>query len=490
MQNPNFNRNQFIDDVLLNTAAAQVSGNIAALGGAVLQPGLLHPEAVTWNLTSLVATVNAGPPFQVMFSNGVLASAHGTINGQDSQQAAVNFASVAPASGSVTAYLVCSLSSIQQNPVQVIGPPPGHPDFNPAFQPITVFNSNVDTLVFSAQTTKPDNVSSFEIFNATLAAGATTLTNVTPLGQKRASVSPGKWIVGVSGGSVLAAPQDGGKTYVFGASGSFTLPPAAQSNGLPFTIVSTTPGTVTLQAQGGDLIFGTAINPGIGQQSIPVAQGASVTVVSVSAVWQIISGTASALGSGPSFPLGGIIPFAGNATPAGWVMCNGQQISKTTFPALFAVIGYTFGGNGGDLFGTPDLRGRVIAGVDTMGGAGAAGILTKSTIQGCDGSTLGNIGGEQAHQIQVAELPTHTHNFSGQTGTENQQHNHSLPNAAAGTAGGGGGPLFGSSSQTTGFENQAHNHNFSGGTDGGSGGNQFHNIVQPTMVLNYLMRAL
>ncbi len=86
--------------------------------------------------------------------------------------------------------------------------------------------------------------------------------------------------------------------------------------------------------------------------------------------------------------------------PQGWALCNGQLLSINQNQALFALLGTTFGGDGRVNFALPDLRGRVP-------------IHTGSS------HTLGERGGEQAHTLSIAELPTHTHVLNGVTNTGN-----------------------------------------------------------------------
>lgn len=104
-------------------------------------------------------------------------------------------------------------------------------------------------------------------------------------------------------------------------------------------------------------------------------------------------------------PIGSGIPFFGSTAPnSSFVFPYGQAISRTTYSALFAVISTTYGtGDGSTTFNVPDLRGRVFAGKDDMGGV-AAGRVT-SAASGIDGATLGATGGEQAHTLTIAELP-------------------------------------------------------------------------------------
>ena len=65
-------------------------------------------------------------------------------------------------------------------------------------------------------------------------------------------------------------------------------------------------------------------------------------------------------------PLGTILAFGGTTAPAGWMLCQGQTISRTTYAKLFAIIGTTFGtGDGSTTFNIPDLRGEFLRGVGT-----------------------------------------------------------------------------------------------------------------------------
>jgi microcystin-dependent protein len=76
--------------------------------------------------------------------------------------------------------------------------------------------------------------------------------------------------------------------------------------------------------------------------------------------------------------------------PKGWALCDGQLLPINQNQALFSLLGTTFGGDGRVNFGLPDLRGRVPIHVGS-------------------GHTLGERGGEQAHTLSIAEIPTHTH---------------------------------------------------------------------------------
>ena len=94
--------------------------------------------------------------------------------------------------------------------------------------------------------------------------------------------------------------------------------------------------------------------------------------------------------------LGEIRLMSFNFPPKGWAFCNGLLLPINQNQALFSLLGTTFGGNGQVNFALPDLRGRVPIHVGS-------------------GHTLGQPGGEAAHALSIAELPTHTHSLHGST---------------------------------------------------------------------------
>lgn len=71
-----------------------------------------------------------------------------------------------------------------------------------------------------------------------------------------------------------------------------------------------------------------------------------------------------------ALPAGTVLDFAGATAPTGYILCTGQILSSATYPDLFAAIGtqYNLGGEAAGQFRVPDLRGRVVAGLDCTGG--------------------------------------------------------------------------------------------------------------------------
>ena len=87
-------------------------------------------------------------------------------------------------------------------------------------------------------------------------------------------------------------------------------------------------------------------------------------------------------------PTGTPLPFGGTTAPAGYLLCFGQAISRTDYAGLFAAVGTVHGaGNGSTTFNVPDLRGRVAAGKDDMGGSSASRLssVISSTVLGYRG---------------------------------------------------------------------------------------------------------
>jgi microcystin-dependent protein len=88
--------------------------------------------------------------------------------------------------------------------------------------------------------------------------------------------------------------------------------------------------------------------------------------------------------------LGEIKIISWNFPPKGWTFCNGQLLPINQNQALFSILGTTYGGDGRTTFALPNLQGR-------------------SPMHVGNGITLGELGGEQAHTLNISELAAHNH---------------------------------------------------------------------------------
>lgn len=117
---------------------------------------------------------------------------------------------------------------------------------------------------------------------------------------------------------------------------------------------------------------------------------------------ETVSGTVTA-GGALVQPPGLIQMYGAAAAPTGWLLCDGSAVSRTTFAALFGILGTTWGiGDGSTTFTLPDLRGRVPVGTGTGSGLTAR--------------ALAATGGEEAHVLTVAEGAVHKHTIANPIG--------------------------------------------------------------------------
>lgn len=174
-------------------------------------------------------------------------------------------------------------------------------------------------------------------------------------------------------------------------------------------------------------------------------------------------------------PTGSVVPYAGTTEPTNWLFCYGQAVSRTTYAALFTAISTTYGaGDGSTTFNLPDLRGRVVAGQDDMGGS-SANRLTGVT-GSVNGDTLGGTGGTETHTLSAAESgsPAHSHTASGSLSVFN----------GGGALGNGG---FVSEGEST-FPNDSVGVSVTVNNSSAVAASSAHNNVQPTIVLNYIIK--
>jgi microcystin-dependent protein len=140
--------------------------------------------------------------------------------------------------------------------------------------------------------------------------------------------------------------------------------------------------------------------------------------------------------------------------PKGWALCNGQLLPINQNQGLFSLLGTTFGGDGRVNFALPDLRGR-------------------TPIHVGSGHTLGERGGEQAHTLSIAEIPTHTHVLNASSADSNAPGAAPLP----------GGNLLAKSPQQI-YNAPTNLVALNAGSVTNTGGSQAHLNMQPFLTLN------
>lgn len=185
-------------------------------------------------------------------------------------------------------------------------------------------------------------------------------------------------------------------------------------------------------------------------------------------------------------PIGTIMPFSGATQPnSRYLFCDGSPVSRTTYLELFGLIGTTYGiGDGSTTFNLPDLRGRTPIGVGN--GTGTNRTLAQK------------VGAEQ-HTLVTAEMPTHTHTQNAHNHTQ-AAHNH-----APSTGGQFSTNVFPSTSSWSFVGPSGGNNQANGGTATASatpainnatasnqntGGGDPHNNMQPSLAVNFILRAL
>jgi microcystin-dependent protein len=182
-------------------------------------------------------------------------------------------------------------------------------------------------------------------------------------------------------------------------------------------------------------------------------------------------------------PIGGMIDFTGSTSPSSsLVLPYGQAISRTTYATYFAMVSTTYGGgDGSTTFNIPDLRGRVVAGKDDMGGS-AASRLSGTSITSGGPTTLGGTGGADTKTLATANLPPYTPAGTITNGAITISHNANSGSSPAGTTAGSGGNTAATitASQAT--------STFTGTAQGGT--STAFSLAQPTIVLNKLLRII
>jgi microcystin-dependent protein len=160
-----------------------------------------------------------------------------------------------------------------------------------------------------------------------------------------------------------------------------------------------------------------------------------------------------------------IIPWSDSSVPSGFLECAGAAVSRSTYSALFAVIGTTYGaGDGSSTFNLPDLQDKVPlgkSGTKALASTGGANAVTST----------GNISGNcDNHSLSGSDTASHTHLVNFAT-VSAQMNGNTRPNAGDHNSGNTGG-------------SSGHSHSMSATFSGGSD-----SVVQPYITMIYIIKT-
>ena len=256
-------------------------------------------------------------------------------------------------------------------------------------------------------------------------------------------------------------------------------------------------------------------NGGTGQITANAAVNALLPAqASNSGKYLTTNGTDSSWGavvSGTTIPSGSMQMYAGAITqtvsagtvtttsPSGWLLANGNAVSRTTYSALFTAIGTTYGtGDGSTTFNLPSMAGRLPMGSGTGLGLNASGTgVTSGTAM--TARALGAWFGEETHLLTTTELASHTHANTVSGGSTGNAGSHShTPSGSIGNVGLGTNNLSVSGGSQWGFTTSAtitntvadHTHTFTPSINNvAAGGGSRHDTIPPVLVMNFIIKT-
>ena len=166
-------------------------------------------------------------------------------------------------------------------------------------------------------------------------------------------------------------------------------------------------------------------------------------------------------------PTGTIVPWSTGSVPTGFLECNGAAVSRSTYSALFAIVGTTYGaGDGASTFNLPDLQDNVAmgkSGTKALASTGGANTVAAS----------GTVGGSTANAtLSTAQLASHSHTYTARQGGGNSPFNagSGLSDSSANTGNTGSG--------------SGHSHNMSATFTGSAT-----SVVQPYLTIIYIIKT-
>jgi microcystin-dependent protein len=184
-------------------------------------------------------------------------------------------------------------------------------------------------------------------------------------------------------------------------------------------------------------------------------------------------------------PTGTVWDFLGSAAPTGWLLCQGQSVLRTDYPALFALIGTTYGSADGTHFNLPDARGRA-----TIGAGQGTGLTNR---------VLGASVGAETVALATANLPAHAHpitdvahSHTAAASDSGHTHPYNTIGAAGSTWSPGSGWTTGGQTTGVGYANVSVSVAASGtglSTTQNVGSGTAHANMQPSLVVNKIVKV-
>jgi microcystin-dependent protein len=193
-------------------------------------------------------------------------------------------------------------------------------------------------------------------------------------------------------------------------------------------------------------------------------------------------------------PTATIVPWSSASVPSGFLECNGQLVSRSTYAALFAIVGTTYGaGDGSSTFAVPDLQDNVPVGKSNnkaLASTGGANTVTNSGNVGTNTNinVTGNVGGSTANAtLSTAQLASHSH-----PGGRGNSGHHPTPGPGHPFLVAGGSPADTGSAGS----GSAHSHNMSAtfsGSGNASSSSSFtgsaNSVLQPYLTIIYIIKT-
>jgi microcystin-dependent protein len=180
----------------------------------------------------------------------------------------------------------------------------------------------------------------------------------------------GRWFADAEGSGQVGAAGPPGPTGPTGSVGPAGATGPAGPTGAASTVPGPTGPTGATGPQGPQGPTGTTGAQGPAGQGVPTG-GTAGQVLTKNTGTNYDTGWTTPAG-GAAAPTGAVLMFAASTPPSGWLMCDGTAVSRTTYSALFAVIGTSYGiGDGSTTFALPNMAGKFPRGNTISSGAGA-----------------------------------------------------------------------------------------------------------------------